>query len=521
MQQLNSKLIKSGFKFPRGVTVGKVADQPEKVIQFGEGNFLRAFVDWMINKAVKQGLFEGKVVVVQPIQDGMVGTLNEQGGLYTVWLRGMEKGKLAQKRDVITCVSRGINPYTDWQAFLNCATNPEMRFMISNTTEVGISYTAEGRPVDKCPTSFPAKVTAFLHERYKWFEGADGRGMVIIPCELINRNGERLKKLVLRYASEWELGSGFTDWIEKSNHFLNTLVDRIVTGYPKEEAQELTAKLGYQDRLLDTGEVFHLWVIEGDKRFADEFPVTQAGCNVLWTNDVQPYRTRKVRILNGAHTMTSLAAYLCGKNLVREFMEDKILLAYLKRGVFDEILPTLDLPEEEKTEFAEAVLERFQNPFIQHNLLSISVNSVTKFRIRLLPSLVEHVNRKHQLPRVVAFSLAALVAFYRGTELKDGRLQGSRDGEAYPIEDEMPVLEFFAKAWKQFDKCGDLDCLCLSVLNHQSFWGFRLEEVEGLFETVKEDLSLILEKGMAGAVKALIAKTGKPIPSNRFIRLAA
>ncbi len=521
MDRLNLKLAKSGFRFPKGVAVGKISDQPERVIQFGEGNFLRAFVDWMINAAVRQDLFNGRVVIVQPIEKGSVSSLNEQDGLYTVWLRGVEKGKLVERRDVVTCVSRGINPYDDWSGFLDCATNPELRFMISNTTEVGIAYHEEGRPADHCPASYPAKVTAFLHERYRFFEGAHERGMIIIPCELINRNGDQLKKLVLRYASEWELGGGFREWIENSNFFLNTLVDRIVTGYPKDEIQKLTSKLGYEDALLDTGEIFHLWVIEGDKRFAEEFPVAKAGCNVLWTDNVQPFRTRKVRILNGAHTMTSLPAYLCGKEIVREFMEDEILLAYLKKGVFDEILPTLDLPKAEKAGFAQAVLERFQNPFIKHSLLNISVNSVSKFRIRLLPSLLGYVNRKHQLPRVITFSLAALMAFYRGTELKDGILEGSRAGRPYPIQDERPTVEFFAKAWRQFEKCGDIDCLCLTVLSHEPFWGLRLDEVEGLLETVKGDLSDILGKGMAEAIKTVISKAGKPVPSSRFIRYAA
>ncbi|HZJ56838.1 MAG TPA: tagaturonate reductase [Clostridia bacterium] len=506
MKRLNRELIDKGSGLFKDVGVGNLEAMPERIVQFGEGNFLRAFVDSMVDGMNRQGLFMGKVVVVQPIPHGLVDVLNEQDGLYTLLLRGIDKGRITEEKRIITSVSRGINPYEDWKGLLSCAAQPEMRFMVSNTTEAGIAYVEEGMPTDSCPTSFPAKVTAFLYERFKAFSGCPDRGMIILPCELIDRNGDSLKEIVLRYADEWDLGGEFTRWIKAHNHFLNTLVDRIVTGYPKDEIDELNRELGYEDRLLDTGEPFHLWVIEGDERLSKELPLTEAGFNVVWTEDLTPYRTRKVRILNGAHTMTALMAYLYGLDTVRQCIEDDTVLSYMKKGLYDEILPILDFPKDEKQEFADAVLERFNNPFIEHNLLSISLNSVSKWKVRVLPSLIESVDLRDSLPKVLTFSLASLLAFYRGTEIMGGALIGERMGEQYTIQDDGDVLEFFRSLWDEYESSGNLGLLCTRALGKKGFWDMDLNRLPGMTEKVREYLGQILNTGMANAVRELIGK---------------
>ena len=504
MKQLNRQMLKEGLDTFQGIKIGSMEDMPERIIQFGEGNFLRAFVDWMVDEMNSQGLFMGKVVVVQPIPQGLCHILNQQDGLYTLLLRGINKGQVVEKRQIITSISRTINPYEEWQAFLECAAQPDLRFIVSNTTEAGIAYLKEDKPTSKCPTSFPAKVTAFLYERFKAFNGCPQKGMIILPCELIDKNGDNLKRIVLRLIDEWQLEDEFRQWIIAHNHFLNTLVDRIVTGYPVDEIQNITKESGYEDRLVDTGEIFHLWVIEGDKKLAEEFPLHKAGLNVIWTDDLTPYRTRKVRILNGAHTMTALMAYLYGLDTVRQCIEDKVILSYMKKGIYEEIIPVLDLPHKEKMEFAEAVLERFANPFIEHRLLSISLNSVSKWKVRVLPSLMEYVELKKELPQVLTFSLASLLAFYRGTQLKDGALLGQRKDETYSVQDDEDVLEFFQEIWSNYEKNADLDLLCTQVLGKKEFWDMDLNQIPGLSQKVKGYLSEILTSGMATALGGIV-----------------
>ncbi|MCZ8517835.1 tagaturonate reductase [Paenibacillus filicis] len=275
---------------------------PERVLQFGEGNFLRGFFNWMLHQMNQKELFNGQAVVIQPISSGMTDMINEQNGMYTLLLRGIQNGNRVEEAELITSIRRGINPYTDYKSFLHCASNPDLRFIVSNTTEAGIAYEPNDQYHHAPPSSFPGKLTVFLHKRFIAFHGDLSKGFIILPCELIDRNGDQLKQIVLRYARQWQLGEDFEEWLEH-NHFLNTLVDRIVTGYPKEEIGKLTARLGYVDHLFNTAEPFHLWVIEGDRRLSGELPLVDAGLNVIWTNDLTPYRTRKVRLLNGAHTI--------------------------------------------------------------------------------------------------------------------------------------------------------------------------------------------------------------------------
>jgi tagaturonate reductase len=500
--QLNRQTI-AAVRERSGVSIGPIDRSPERVVQFGEGNFLRSFVDWMIDAMNGRGLFGGSVVVVQPIERGMVDVLNEQDGLYTLILRGLQGGKVIEQRQIIPVISRGIDPYRDWHAFLAVAAQPELRFVVSNTTEAGIAYVGKPRPSDRCPASFPAKVAAFLHERYSRFSGDPDKGLVFLPCELIDKNGTNLQSCVLRHAEAWNLGAEFARWVSEHNRFLNTLVDRIVPGYPHEEIPTLTEELGYEDRLLTTGEIFHVWVIEGDAAVADELPLTQAGLNVIWTPDLQPFRTRKVRILNGAHTMMALAAYLADLNTVRQCMEDPVLGAYVRRGVFEEILPLLPLPTDETRAFAEDVMERLANPFIKHNLISIALNSVSKFRVRVLPSLLEYRSVHGRTPPALTFSLTALLAFYRGTEIADGALQGSRPSGRYAVKDDAPLLEVFREQWTAFERHREPRTLCRAILARSDFWGEDLSALPDLLDAVCTHLSRIVRIGVRQAIETL------------------
>jgi tagaturonate reductase len=487
------------------VTSVNSAAFPEKVLQFGEGNFLRGFCDWMIDQMNRKGLFQGRIVVVQPIEQGLADLLNERNGEYHLGIRGLQQGELVDDLSNITAISRAINPYRNFDEYLACAENPELRYIISNTTESGIAYAAGEKADARPPVSFPAKLTVFFYHRYKHFQGAMDKGFVVLPCELIERNGDQLKEIMVRLAQEWGLEQAFIEWIEKANKFTNTLVDRIVTGYPKDEIAQFEQRLGFKDPLLDTAEPFHLWVIEGDTNLANELPLVEAGLNVIWTNDMTPYRTRKVRILNGAHTMTVLGAYLAGKDTVKECMDDEMISAFMKNGLYNEIIPTLDLSKEELESFASAVLERFANPFIKHYLLSIALNSVSKFKTRLLPSITEYSRRTGKAPRVLGFSLAALLAFYRGTEIKDGALIGTRGAETYRIQDDAAYLEWFQKHWAACDN--SLEAIrefTAAALSNTVFWGEDLTMIEGFLDIVSSDLHQIVTIGAKEAMQKIV-----------------
>ena len=357
----------------------------ERILQFGEGNFLRAFANWMIHEMNKKAGFDAGVVAVQPIDQGLIKMLNDQDGLYTIYLNGIKNGEAISEHEIIDCIQRGINPYTNYDDYLANAENSDLRFVISNTTEAGIAYNPEDKLDDAPQKSYPGKLTALLFKRFQTFNASD-KGLIIIPCELIDRNGDNLKRIVLQYAADWNLGEEFVDWIEHDNIFCNTLVDRIVPGYPRDKMDAITAELGYKDNLVVEGEQFHLWVIEAPATVKEEFPSEACGLNVVFTNNMEPYRTRKVRILNGAHTTLVPVGYLYGIEKVRESLEDEVVGTFLKDAIFNEICPTLDLPEAELNQFANDVLDRFRNPYLEHALMSISLNSVSKFKTRVLPS---------------------------------------------------------------------------------------------------------------------------------------
>lgn len=378
---------------------------PERVVQFGEGGFLRGFVDWMFQKLSDAGKFDGTVVIVQPIEKGMCDVLSAQDCLYTHVMRGLENGVPTVNKDVVRIVSRCVKPYDDFDAYLALAENPDLRFVVSNTTEAGIAYHEGDKLTDRPAVSYPAKLTQFLYHRFEKGLG----GLILLPCELIDRNGDKLKEIVLRHAEEWHLGADFINWIQTENHFCCTLVDRIVTGFPKDE----DLALGYDDAMRNTSELFHLWVIEGDACVEKELPLKEIGLNVVFTDNLELYRTRKVRILNGAHTSLVPYAMLRGFQTVGDCMNDKDMHAYLEKCVYEEIIPTLDLTKEELTEYANGVFERFANPYIRHMLSSIVLNSVSKFKVRVLPSVLEYKNRFGSYPETLLKGFAALLELYK------------------------------------------------------------------------------------------------------------
>lgn len=386
----------------------------ERIIQFGTGNFLRGFADYFIDKINKDGLYDGSIVIVSPTDSRTVDALNAQDCRYNLYLRGIENGKEICERTEINAVSRAVNPYKDFDTYLALSQNPDFRFIITNTTEAGIAFCAEDKFEDRPAKSFPAKLTQLLYARYK----AGLKGFVILSCELIDNNAKELQKFVLRYIQYWKLGEDFFNWIIEENTFCNTLVDRIVTGYPKDEAEHLCAEIGYADKLLDTAEPYHLWVIEGN--YEKELSLQKAGLNVVWTDDVKTYKKMKVRILNGAHTSLVFPSMLCGIDTVKESLDDKDLSEFLNICLFEYILPTLGETEENR-QFANAVRERFANPYIKHMWKSISLNSVSKFTARVLPTINDYVKNNNTLPKPLVFSLACLIEYYKTNDMQDDK----------------------------------------------------------------------------------------------------
>lgn len=470
-------------------------ERPIRVLQFGEGNFLRGFVDYMIDIANEKGLFDGGIVLVKPISFGSLAQFPKQDYNYTVSLRGRVDGEPTVIERIVTSVEDAVDAYGEYDRYMDYAKLDTLRFVVSNTTEAGIVFDPTDRYELTPPNSFPGKLTKFLHARWKHFQGDRSKGLVMLPVELIDDNGIMLHKCVLQLIDLWGLEADFKAWVEEACVFTSTLVDRIITGYPRDEEQELWQKWGYEDRLIVTGEPFALWVIESARDISKELPLPAAGLPVIFTDNQKPYKQRKVRILNGAHTSFVLAGYRMGHNIVRECMEDELVRTFMNDTIFQEVIPTLDLPVEDLKSFAGAVIDRFNNPFVKHALLAISLNSVSKWRARCMPSLTEYIARKGALPCRLAFSLAALLDFYQGTEIRDGALIGSRNGEEYPIRDDAPVLAFFAAHSHDAP-----EALAHAFLSNVDFFGQDLTQEPGLEAYVAQALADIRAKGMRQAM---------------------
>lgn len=473
MEKLSYQLLSD-----QGYTGYLLREAPEKVLQFGEGAFLRAFAGDFIDQMNETAGFHGKVVLVQP-RGGHPDTcarFDGQNGLYTLLLRGREKGQAVSKTRVISCVSRCLDPKGDWQSVLDCAKNPDLRFILSNTTEAGIVFDSACKADDAPPASFPGKLTLFFHERWK----LGLPGFLILACELSEHNGEELCRCVKEYAALWALEPDFQAWVEQENHFCSTVVDRIVTGYPKEDAESICRELGYQDDLLDTGEVFASWIIEGPQSIREELPFEKAGLPIQVVDDHAPYKQRKVRILNGAHTSMVLAAHLAGFKIVRDCMEDEIVRGFMNRAIYEEIIPTLDLPRADLEDFAAAVQDRFNNPYIDHALLSIALNSTAKWRARVMPSLLEYAARTGSLPPCITFSFAAYIAFCRNC----------------PAQDDPWVLDFYREHKQDSSKQ-----LVRAVIRNERMWGGELAALEGFEAAAAAALERIDRLGAYAAMK--------------------
>ncbi len=458
---------------------GVNVQRPVKVLQFGEGNFLRAFTDWIIDVMNEKVAFNGAIEIIQPINFGIANLINNQEGLYHVLLNGLQGGSEVKESRLITSVSHAQNPYENYTAYLKSAENPDLQFIISNTTEAGIAFDANDTTPETLSSSFPGKLTALLYHRYTHFNGAAEKGLILLPCELIEKNGEALRTTILQYAAHWNLPEGFVTWIKENNTFCNTLVDRIVPGFPKDTILQIQEELGFEDSLVVTAEPFHLWVIEGPAAVREAFPADKAGLQVKFVEDMTPYRTRKVRILNGAHTALVPVAYLHGLRTVRDSVENTYTGTFLKKTIFEEIIPTLDLSAEELQQFASDVIERFQNPSIRHELISIALNSVSKYKVRVLPSVLEYITRTGKLPVNLLHSLAALIVFYKGTWR----------GEQIALNDSQDVLSFMATAWAGNEPTK----AAKAILSNVQFWDTDLTKVNGLEENVVAAIYQVLE----------------------------
>ncbi len=460
-----------------------------RVIQFGEGNFLRAFVDWIISEMNQKIDFDCGVTIVQPIAQGMCDMVNAQDGLYHLVLKGMQNGEPTRTISKIDVINDAINPYGDYSAYMALAEACNNRFIVSNTTEAGIAFCETDKFEDAPASSFPGKLTQLLYRRFEVTEGATGGGFIILPCELIDRNGDNLKRIVNQYIEVWNLGDEFSKWVNESNYFANTLVDRIVPGFPRETIDEICEQIGYKDNLVVEGEVFHLWVVEGDEIIEKEFPASKAGLNVLFAPSMKPYRDRKVGLLNAPHTVLSPVGYLCGLDTVRECVEDKLVGGYVRSVIYNELLPTLDLPEAELRSFADSVVERFLNPYVKHNVTSIMLNSFSKFKSRDLPLLKVYKERKGTLPEGLVIGLAAIITYYKG---------GKRGEDQITPNDSPEIIELLNKLWSE----GSLESVVKGVLTATDIWGEDLTKIDGLEALLLEKLQLIAKEGMKSCVEA-------------------
>ena len=494
METLNYEVLKKS-----GYDGYILRDAPEKVLQFGEGNFLRAFVDYWFDLANEKAGWNGKCVLVQPIAPGLAKMINEQEGLYTLYLRGSENGRKVDDKRVISSVSRCLNPYEkeDYEKMMAVAASDDLEIIVSNTTEAGIVYDPACQKDDCPPSSFPAKLTQVLYHRYQ----AGKKGILMLACELIDDNGKQLLKCVNQYIDQWGLEDGFKKYVNEECTFCGSLVDRIVPGRirdPKEVA-ELEEKNGYADPLTDVGEVFGVWVIEGDPKLNDVLPFRKAGLesHVFVTPDMSPYKKRKVRILNGAHTGFVLGAYLAGFDIVRDCMHDDTILKFMNKMLLEEVVPILPLDQEDCKQFAAAVQDRFNNPFVNHELMSISLNSTAKWRARNMPSLLEYVEKNGKLPACLAMGLAAYIAFYSNDiqELTDAGLVCKRPkGNTYTVNDDRWVLEFY-----NAHKDDDIPTLVHAVMTNEQMWGQDLTKVLDFEEVTVKNLKMIREKGALAA----------------------
>ncbi len=487
--QLNRKTL-ADLDPDEARVVDRMADLKEKVLQFGSGRFLRTFVGDFIDSANRREIFNGRIVVVQSTSHDTVRLLRRQDGLYTIWLEGLEQGRSVEKHRIISSLSRALAADQDWASILAVARSEDLELILSNTTEVGIAFDDDDQPDAEPPQSFPGKLAAFLYERYRHFSGSPDKGLTIIPCELITDNGIRLREIVLRLARCWKLGSGFSEWIEQSNRFSNSLVDRIVTGRPGSgRIEDYWKRLGYRDELLSVGEPYALWAIQGDRLLRKFLAFPKSRPEVIVEPDIKPYRERKIRILNGAHTTSAALAFLSGFDTILEMMENSLFSAFVEALLRHEIAPSLALDTAGTENFVDQVLDRFRNPFLNHRLLDITFQSTSKMRLRVLPSVLRYYETTEQIPPRLSLGFASYLRFMRPVERKEAAFFGNRDGKAYPIHDnEAP---YFYELWQEAgDATGSgLRPLVTRVCGEGRLWGQDLTLLPGFVGMVLDSLN--------------------------------
>jgi tagaturonate reductase len=492
MEKLNYEVLKKS-----GYTGYILENAPEKVLQFGEGNFLRAFVNYWFDVANEKANWNGKCCLVQPIPQGLTDLINRQEGLYTLYLRGTENGQKVDRKRVISSVSRCLNPYEEdgYYEMMKVAVSDDLEYIVSNTTEAGIVYDPACELADKPASSFPGKLTQVLYERFK----AGKSGLIILSCELIDNNGKELQKCVGQYIDQWGLQAEFAAYVNEKCTFCSTLVDRIVPGRIRnaDEVARLDAENGYADLLMDVGEVFGVWNIEGPAWLENKLPFKSAGVNCIVVPDVTPYKKRKVRILNGSHTGMVLGAYLAGYDIVRDCMHDDAIRGYMNKMIFEEIIPVLPLAKEDVESFAAAVQDRYNNPFINHELLSISLNSTSKWKARNMPSFLEYLEKFGKLPVCLAMSFAAYIAFFSSDiqQRTETALVCRRPkGDCYNAVDDGWVLEFYYA-----HRNDSIEDLVHAVMTNEQMWGQDLTEIPGFEVATVENLKKICTEGAAAA----------------------
>lgn len=479
------------------------SDLPIKIMQFGEGNFLRGFIDWMIAKLNDKNLFNGRILALQPTPRGrVVPKLIAQDCLYTTVLHGVVNGKDTEQIEIVNSIAKAKSPYTQWEEILEDACSPDLQFIFSNTTEAGITYTKEDFLSKEAPLSFPAKLTAVLYKRFKHYEGKKGSGLVIMPCELIDDNGTKLKNIVLQHVEDANLGAEFINYLNNECVFLNTLVDRVVSGYPS-NADEYFAKIGYKDELMTCGEIFHFMAIEGDDKVKELLPFEKAGLNVVVDKDITKYRLRKVRILNGGHTSNVPAAFLSGLETVDEMMFDEVTGKFANEVIYNDIIPAVNLDKAMLTSFADDVVNRFKDKSMHHKLASILMNCTSKIKARVL-STVKDARAKGMLPNRLCFSLAAYLLLYKDTAGVPVQVKRA-NGKSGEFVDDEHAVSVLVKAWSLYQGTQDSAvAVADAVFSDTSLWGENIASDTPLMNEVGKLLHQAISTGVTATMRTLI-----------------
>ena len=462
---------------------------PIKILQFGEGNFLRAFVDWQIDLANEAGIMNHGIAIVQPIDKGMATMLEEQDCLYHVYLEGVKDKKPVKDIRLVKSVQCALNPYEQYEAYEQIFLSPELEATVSNTTEAGIRYEEGDDLWALPPKSYPAKMTALLYRRFKHFEGDPTKGLCIICCELIENNGSTLREYVLRHAEYNKLGADFVEWVEKYCHFCDTLVDRIVPGFPRENIAEIKEELGFDDNLVVKAEFYHLWAIGGPgyEEVQRRLPLDKAGLHVIFMPTIKQFRDKKVRILNGSHTGMVPIGLQIGCETVMDAFNNADLEAFVNTMVAEEVIPMIEEDQEELKVFASGILERFYNPYIRHMLKTISLNSLSKWETRNFPTVLDNWKKAGKVAEKELFTFAALLTLYSGKV-------------DFTPDDTAEHVEFIQKVWNS----DDVEATVKAIVENRNIWTVDFTEVAPFVEKVAGYVKVILAEGMAAALKKML-----------------